>query len=362
MKPVSILKVAENITCSPTEFYGFRTYYATADINGAYLLDGTLVNYAERPSRANLVAINDDILFAKMKATDKVVHVNCQAEDALFSTGFFNLRPNPQCLDARFLFWFLRSTLFHDEKDRRCTGATQKSLTLAALREIKIPLPDDLSEQRRISDILDSAESIRRKCQQAQVMADQLLRSTFLEMFGDPVLNTKNLPTISLGELIKVSSGNGLTAKNMNPNGVHPVYGGNGINGFHSEYLFEEPQVVIGRVGEYCGAVHLTKPKSWVTDNALYVREYRKPVNRVFLQWALKIANLNQFAGRAAQPLISGNRIYPIKIALPDKNMQSDFSCFVHRQNHLVTKLTKILGQTRDLFSALSRRAFRGEL
>ena len=60
---------------------------------------------------------------------------------------------------------------------------------------------------------------------------------------------------------IAASGDYNLTQKNM-IDGPYAVYGGNGINGFHNEYFIKEPNIVIGRVGEYCGAVHITKPKS----------------------------------------------------------------------------------------------------
>jgi len=44
----------------------------------------------------------------------------------------------------------------------------------------------------------------------------------------------------------------------MDSSGEYLVYGGNGVNGRHSEYMFEQPQLIIGRVGVYCGAVHIT--------------------------------------------------------------------------------------------------------
>ena len=53
----------------------------------------------------------------------------------------------------------------------------------------------------------------------------------------------------------------------MDPCGEYPVYGGNGINGYHSAYMFEERKIVLGRVGVYCGSVHYTFPNSWVTDS-----------------------------------------------------------------------------------------------
>lgn len=43
-----------------------------------------------------------------------------------------------------------------------------------------------------------------------------------------------------------------------------------------NEYLVEKPTIAIGRVGAYCGAVHLTKKKSWITDNSMFVSNYLK--------------------------------------------------------------------------------------
>lgn len=112
MKWVPILKVADNITTGPSEFLGECTYYATADVGGNKLLKGTQVRFRERPSRANLTAQRDDLLFAKMQATDKVVHIQEDAENALFSTGFFNLRARQGKLVPRYLFWYLNSRAF----------------------------------------------------------------------------------------------------------------------------------------------------------------------------------------------------------------------------------------------------------
>ena len=198
---IPLLDVAKNVTCAPDYFDDSRSYYATADVDGADLLDGTGVTFAGRPSRANLVAEQDDILFAKMQATNKVVHINGRMRDALFSTGFFCLRPDPQWLDPRFLFWILRSPLFHREKDSRCTGATQRALTLAGLREIKIPLPKNISEQRRIAAILDTADGIRRKRKQSLAVVDCYLRSAFQHMFGDPFFNQHGLKQVFVEDL-----------------------------------------------------------------------------------------------------------------------------------------------------------------
>ena len=59
-----------------------------------------------------------------------------------------------------------------------------------ALKELKVPLPP-VEEQKRIAAILDKADAIRRKRRQAIQLADEFLRSVFLDMFGDPVSNPK---------------------------------------------------------------------------------------------------------------------------------------------------------------------------
>jgi type I restriction enzyme S subunit len=63
-----------------------------------------------------------------------------------------------------------------------------------------------------------------------------------------------------LGEIISISSGDGLTSYQMT-NQVISVYGGNGINGYHSKFNIDSKRIVIGRVGAYCGAVHITEDK-----------------------------------------------------------------------------------------------------
>ncbi|MHB1292077.1 MAG: restriction endonuclease subunit S [Sulfuricella sp.] len=142
-------------------------------------------------------------------------------------------------------------------------------------------------------------------------------------------------PILSLGEVIRLSSGEFLSTA-MKKDGTYPVYGGNGINGTHDEYLFESPTVVIGRVGAYCGAVHLTEPKAWVTDNGLYVKELLKPVDLKFLEQSLRSLNLNQYAKVGGQPSISQSIVLERKIALPDIETQRAIAAEIEAEQALV--------------------------
>lgn len=107
-----------------------------------------------------------------------------------------------------FLRHFLTSDIFH-KKFMNTTAGVGGSLVRARPTEvgnIEIPLPS-LPEQKRIAAILDKADAIRRKRQQAIQLADDFLRAVFLDTFGDPVTNPKGLDITSIGELCDVVTG-----------------------------------------------------------------------------------------------------------------------------------------------------------
>ena len=80
-------------------------------------------------------------------------------------------------------------------------GAAQPNLSTKSLALMEIPLPP-LAEQKRIAAILDKADAIRRKRQQAIKLADEFLRSVFLDMFGDPVTNPKGWEVRKVGDVV----------------------------------------------------------------------------------------------------------------------------------------------------------------
>jgi len=181
-------------------------------------------------------------------------------------------------------------------------------------------------------------------------------------MFGNPTTNLKKLRKAALGELIKLRSGEFLPAAAMVKSGKFPVYGGNGINGYHDRFLYNDPQIVIGRVGAYCGCVHVCPAQSWVTDNAMCVSERKADVELEYLAYSLKLANLNQYASQSGQPLVSGSRIYPVEILVPPVALQQEFERRIMVVEKLKAAHRTSLAELDALFAALQHRAFRGEL
>lgn len=117
-------------------------------------------------------------------------HVAINAVPVATNQGFKSLVPKPG-LDARFLYRVMRN--IGHEIDARASGTTFKEVTKREVEQVVIPLPP-LDEQRRIADILDRADEIRRKREESLKLIDDLLQSVFLDMFGDPVTNPKGWP------------------------------------------------------------------------------------------------------------------------------------------------------------------------
>jgi len=298
-----------------------------------------------------------NVLYSKLRP-NKVL---CPNEPGIATTELVPLRPRSDLLDRRYLTYYLRSNHFLNFANVAVAGVKMPRIIMAKFWKHKIPLPP-LSEQQHIVEFLDQADALRKKRAEADAKATRILPALFYKMFGDPTTNPKGLVKKKLGDLIKVRSGNFLPAKNMDPAGRYPVYGGNGINGYHSEFMFERPVIVLGRVGVYCGAIHYSEPNCWVTDNALYVAEQSKDLHPRYLAEALRVANLNQYAGRAGQPLISGSRIYPIEILVPPPEKQETFANrFVALYGH--ERHRQDAGDHIErLFSVLLHRAFTGDL
>ena len=316
----------------------------------------------DAPSRARKEIREGDVLVSTVRPNlNAVAVVPPELDGQIASTGFCVLRPDRSAIDGRYLFYFTTTPDFISILSSKVRGAHYPAVSDRDVKEIELPLPP-LSEQRRIVEILDQADELRKKRAEADAKASRILPALFYTMFGDPATNPKGLEKKKLGNLIRVRSGDFLPAKNMAPEGKYPVYGGNGINGYHSEYMFEQPVIVLGRVGIYCGAVHYSEPNCWVTDNALYVAEQSEDLHPRYLAEALRVANLNQYAGRAGQPLISGSRIYPVEILVPNLEDQKNFACSIEKLDQDENRRKEAGDYIAKLFSVLLHRAFTGDL
>ena len=140
--------------------------------------------------------------------------------------------------------------------------------------------------------------------------------------------------------LLSISSGDGLTTTEMD-GGKYPVYGGNGITGYHSKYNVDKQTLVIGRVGFYCGSTHITEKYAWVTDNAFITTFDETNISMEWLKLLLDSMELRNRSSSTAQPVISGKTIYPILIPLPPLEEQYRIVKRIDELTPIITCLTQ---------------------
>lgn len=172
--------------------------------------DGYISDTEENITEQGLGAIRGRIfnsgtlLFAMYGSVGKVAVVRGSVSA---NQAILGIKPDTSRLDLSYLKFWLRSQQGRFDQDAQ--GVAQKNLSAGYVRSLEIPLPP-LREQKRIAAILDKADAIRRKRQQAIKIADDFLRAVFLDMFGDPVTNPKRWDVVKLGTLIVFGPNNGL--------------------------------------------------------------------------------------------------------------------------------------------------------
>ena len=187
------------------------------------------------------------------------------------------------------------------------------------------------------------------KDESAAVLLEKIRAKTDNLIKEKKIKKIKSLPPIEANEIpyekpehwawcrllgiIQISSGNFLPSHKMAENGHIPVFGGNGITGYHDQYNVTKPTIVIGRVGFYCGSVHITPELAWITDNAFLTYFSESHIYLKFLYWLLKGTDLSIRDNSTAQPVISGRKIYPIIVGLPPYK----------EQKRIVTKVNQLM-------------------
>ena len=266
-----------------------------------------------------------------------------------------------------FLFLLMKTDLFNKIIRENTTGSVRQNLNYSVLSNLQIPLPS-LAEQNKIiaaynatiaqakqystqaKDIdkqiekylnisLGIEESSVKKHESGKLYfmsSNQLTRWDVWNVSANGY--SKKYPLHYLHNVITMQSGKFLPSK-AQKGGEYNVYGGNGLTGTHNEFCFTGKRIVIGRVGEYCGNVHLIDGNYWITDNALKVDKIADEVTWDFLAIALQALNINQYRSISAQPSISQTKILQLQIPIPP----------LHTQNEIVEHITRLRKKQKDL-------------
>ena len=293
-------------------------------------------------------------------------------------------------LNKNFLYYFLLSQEAHF--NNVSTGATVKGIKINHITDIMIP-DTPLSEQKRISDILNAADSLRSKDQQLVDHYNSLSQSLFLDMFGDPVVNPLGWETRTIEELVHKRKGaikrgpfGGALKKDIFVDEGYLIYEQyHALNNdfskeryFIDEDKFNELKAFEVKAGDLiisCSGVYLGKlaiipknAKRGIINQALLrlTLDNSTMVNDIFIyiftnkKFKNKYYGVQRGSGVPNFPPISEFKKY--NFICPPISLQNEF---VERLR-LIDKQKKhaqaSLQKSKDLFNSLLQRAFKGEL
>lgn len=267
---------------------------------------------------------------------------------------------DPKVIDRDYLFRFLLAKATFLES--RGQGATVKGITLDVLRDLEVPVPP-IREQQRIASILDKADSLRRKRQEAIRLADEFLKAAFVQMFGAPGDAPPSLPAQPLGDVCRFYAGNSLPegepfagqldgvlhikVGDMNLPGNESVvstsreWSPNGAGGI----IAPQGAILIPKRG---GAIATNKKRVLgrpcaLDPNLMAIGAGPELRQELLFQW-FKLFDLSTITSGSAVPQLNKGDLSPLRIVVPPLDQQDRFAAIAQRVASIMNKQAIQLG------------------
>lgn len=327
-----------------------------------------------------------DLIISRANTTELVGAAVIANEDhprLLLSDKTLKLIPNKDVIWPKYLLYALRTPRVRRHIEAHATGTSDsmRNISQSNLCAAEIPLPS-LSEQMRIAAILDKADAIRRLRRESVRVAEELLRSTFLEMFGDPVTNPKGWEVKPLGELAAVNRGKFSPRPRNDPQ----FYGGKfpfiqtgdlrNATGYLRNWKqtlneqgrevsrgFERGTVAIA-IAANIGDTAIVDFDFYCPDSVVGIVPYQSLAASEYLEMMLRFfqSKLIAEAPETAQKNINLETLRPLLVPAPPYADQERFGPFYRVAYSLAARIQAAQSENEQLFATIVHRAFRGEL
>ncbi len=341
----------------------------------------TITEAGLRDSAAKLLP-KDTLLVALYGAT--VGRIGVLGVEATTNQAVCYIIPDKRKADGRYLFYALRSQVPFWLGKR--VGGGQPNISQGIIKDTRIPLPP-LSEQRRIADILDKADAIRRKRRQLRESTRGMILSIFHHDFGQPITNPRKWSVLPLAEVVAEGTGVTYGIVQCGPhveNGV-PYFRTSDITGERTPSLDEfgrtAPEIAARferstvRTGELVLAIrasvgaivevpaeldgaNLTQGTARIAPGAKTTKEY--------LLWCLRTPQMQDWLQRQCKGAtfreITLSRLREMPVPVPPMEIQRRFSAQVAKTVRIGDRFSDAANASSKLFDSLVQRAFRGEL
>ncbi len=256
------------------------------------------------------------------------------------------------------------------------------------LKDIKIPIPDQLEDQIKIAHLLSHTENLIAQRQESITLLDEYLRGVFLEMFGTPIINNKDWESYKLGTFIQIKHGYAfkseyfstkgnyllLTPGNFHEKGGYKERGENQkfYNGsIPEEYILKKNDLLVAMTEQAPG---LLGSPIIVPDNNIFLHNQRLgkvkfdtvKFNEYFLFYFFANPVIKDVIHKRATGTkvrhTSPSKIEDLPLFHPPFDLQKKFAAIVEKTEALKQQLHQSLRELEMLFASLSQRAFKGEL
>ena len=227
------------------------------------------------------------------------------------------------------------------------------------LKELEIPVPT-IEKQNSIVNNLDKVTKIIKAHKILLEKYDTLIKSRFIEMFGDPIINTKSWNEDEFGNICILKAGKSIKANelsNKDKEHSYPCYGGNGIRGYIGKKSHSGNIVLIGRQGALCGNVQITNGDFYATEHAVVVTP-KVEINSLWLYHLLYLMNLNRYKTGAAQPGLTVEKLNTVPVMIVPVKLQNDFAAFVQQIDKSKFAVQKSLEKAETLYKSLMQEYF----
>jgi type I restriction enzyme S subunit len=158
----------------------------------------------------------------------------------------------------------------------------------------------------------------------------------------------------TLGEEFELYQPKTLAKNELVTGGEYPVYGANGVIGFHNEFNHADPQVLVTCRGATCGTVNLSQANAWINGNAMVVKPKKSNVDLHFLKhYLIAGVDLNIAITGAAQPQITRQTLSPIKIKLPPLAEQKRIAAILDKADEIRRKRQQTIAKLDQLAQSI---------
>lgn len=301
-----------------------------------------------------------------------------EGEDAFLNQHIFKVEFNKICINKQYFKYAVEQSL--DKAIKFMHGSTMKHITKKYFDNILIPVPN-LEQQEKIVKILNKAESLINMKRAQLDYQDELVKSRFVEMFGDPITNPMGWEKEKLNNLGELARGKSKYRPRNAPellSGPYPLIQTGDISN-SGIYLKEYKQTYselglkqskMWNKGTLCITIAANIAKtSILTFDACFPDSVvgfvpNNKTNNIFVQvWFTFLQQiLENSAPESAQKNINLKILGEQDVINPPIELQNQFSNFVTKVDKLKFEMEKSLKELENNFNSLMQKAFKGEL